>query len=98
MKPITVLGPMLNRELRRTVRSWEMHWVSESSLQERSSWRLRIPADLHAGRNWLRLAHDVQALRRAVSEEMGAEELKFPMVDSPFGGSQVLKGGRRGHC
>jgi hypothetical protein len=89
---------MFDGDLGGAVRSWEMHLVSESSLQERSSWRLRIPADHHARRNWLRLAHDVQALRRAVSKEMGAEELKFPMVDSPFGGSQMLKGGRRGHC
>ena len=97
VEEIAILAPMFDGELHLVMCSGEPHLVSESSFEQGSSWRFGIPGHNDGRCNWLWFADDVQALWGVTAEEMRIEELKFPAVESPVGGCQVLKGSPHGH-
>ena len=97
VEEIAILVPMFDGESHLVICSGEPHLVSESSFEQGSSWRFGIPGHQDGWRNGLWFADDVQALRGATAEEVRMEESKFPAVESPVRGCQVLNSSPHGH-
>jgi hypothetical protein len=90
-EPIAILGPVLNAELRGTVRAREIDLVSEPASQQRSPRRLRIPAHRHAWRDDLGFPDDIETPRSVITKQVGPQYLEFHLMNGPIGRGKVLK-------